>query len=124
MYLTAAKYARILFWAAIVAGFLTFLWPTRVRPWIPISIAGVCGVLYLYVKLYPRRTQRLEWRCPGCGWRPFAIRAWKCKKCGHVWDTFATEGVCPQCGHEHEETACVRCRNIYPNKQWRAPDAE
>lgn len=121
MYLTARKFARMLFWATLVAGFLTFLWPQQVPLWVPLSLAVVCGILFLYVTIYPARTRRPEWRCPVCGWTPFAIAAWQCKKCGHVWDTFATEGACPNCGHHHEETACLRCRKISPNRRWHAP---
>ncbi len=121
MYLAAARYARILFWATLVAGFLTFLWPGVVPIWIPLVLGLVCGGLFLYVVMHPRRTYRLGWRCPHCGWVPFAIRAWKCKKCGMVWDSFATDGRCTRCAHQHDETACIRCRRIAPNWRWHVP---
>jgi len=122
MYLHAVKYNRVLFWAILVAGFLAFLWPAQVPLWLPLGLAGVWLVVFAYVVLYPRQTRRLGWRCPACGWVPFALRAWQCKKCHEVWDSFTTDGACPHCGHQHDETACLRCRQISPNWQWHVPN--
>lgn len=118
MYLAAVKLARILFWSALVVGLLGLLLPRLVPLEWAAVLAGACGVLFLYAVLHVQRTRRPGWRCPECGWVPFALAAWKCKACGGVWDTFSTDGVCPRCGHAHEETACVRCRRISPNPRW------
>ena len=120
MYLTAVKFSRVLLWAAVCAGFLAFLWPRVVPLWLAVSLAGGCAVCWFYVFNHLRTTRRHEYRCPVCGWVPFVIRAWKCKQCGQVWDSFETAGACPRCGHEHEETACLRCKRISPNRDWRS----
>ncbi|HEV3259701.1 MAG TPA: hypothetical protein VG013_22730 [Gemmataceae bacterium] len=118
MYLAAVKLTRILFWAALATGILGLLMPEVVPLWLPLGLAIGCGVLFLYAVAHVQRTRRRERRCPHCGWVPFALNAWKCKGCGLVWDSFATGGVCPRCGHRHEETACPRCRRISPDRQW------
>jgi rubredoxin len=120
MYLVAVKLRRILLWAAFAAGFLSLLFPKFVPLELPIGLAVSCGLLFFYTILHVRSTKRSDLRCPACGWVPFALNAWKCKECGFVWDTFSTDGVCPRCGHDHEETACVRCRRILPNSQWKS----
>lgn len=120
MYLTAVKLARILFWAAVAAAILALLIPEVVPVWLPMSLAGALGSLVLYAVLHVRRTRRWGLRCPSCNWVPFGLEAWKCKECGFVWDTFATEGVCPRCEHEHAEAACVRCRQTAPFRRWAA----
>jgi rubredoxin len=118
MYLFAAKLTRPLFWAALATGILGLLMPDLVPLWLALILAIGCGLLFLYTGLHVRRTRRFEWQCSHCGWVPFALDAWKCKECGFVWDAFDTGGVCPRCGHRHEETACLRCRRVSPNRQW------
>ena len=118
MYLAAVKLTRILFWAALSAGFLGFLLPEFVPLWLSLGLAIACGTFFLYAILHVRRTRRYKLRCPACGWIPFALDVWKCKECGLVWDSFSTAGVCPRCNHKHEETVCVRCRRSFPNGQW------
>jgi predicted RNA-binding Zn-ribbon protein involved in translation (DUF1610 family) len=122
MYLTIARLSRVLFWGALITGLFGMLAPRVVPLTIPLTLAVACGLMMLGMARYVRRTLRYAYRCPACGWVPFALPAWKCKECGFSWDTFATGGVCPQCGHRHDETACVRCRRISPNRSWRVPD--
>ena len=119
MYLAAVKLRRNLLWAAFGAGFLALLFSRFVPPELPVGLAIACGLLFIYAILHVRRTKRGDLRCPGCGWVPFALDAWKCKECGFVWDSFQTDGVCPRCDHAHDEAACVRCRRIFPNRQWK-----
>jgi hypothetical protein len=121
MYLAAVKLARVLFWAALVAGILGLLLPKIIPLGLALGLAVACGAAFLYTVLHVQRTRRAGLRCPECGWVPFALRAWKCKGCGFVWDSFATGGVCPRCGHAHEEAACVRCRRISPYERWARP---
>ncbi len=119
MYLSALKLKRILFPAAVIAVVLALLFPAVV----PFPLAIALGVLWLglfvYTVLHIRMTRRADYRCPECGWAPFALHAWKCKECRFVWDAFATDGVCPHCDHEHDELACVRCRRISSKRAWR-----
>jgi hypothetical protein len=122
MYLALFKLSRILLWATLAALCLALLMPDIVPLWLPLGMAGAWAALVVYGISHVRQTRRPDWRCPLCGWAPFAIAVWKCKVCGQVWDSFATGGTCPRCGHHHEETACLRCRRISPNWQWRAAD--
>lgn len=119
MYLPLVKLLKILFWLALVTGVLALLMPDVVPVWVPLAAGTGCVGLFVYAAIHLRRTRRHGLRCPHCGWVPFALNAWKCKNCKFVWDTFSTDGVCPRCGHKHEETACVRCRKITPNRRWR-----
>jgi predicted RNA-binding Zn-ribbon protein involved in translation (DUF1610 family) len=118
MYLAVAKLTRVLFWAALAVGILALLLPDLVPLSLPLGLAVACGALFLWAALHVRNTRRYGWRCPECGWVPFALNAWKCKECGFVWDTFQTGGICPRCGHGHDDTACLRCRRISSNARW------
>jgi hypothetical protein len=35
-----------------------------------------------------------------------------------VWNTFWTRGLCPGCGHQWQETQCLRCRKMSPHESW------
>jgi predicted RNA-binding Zn-ribbon protein involved in translation (DUF1610 family) len=84
MYLAAVKLRQIFFWAALAAGFLALLFPQFLPLWVPLGLAVLCGLVFLYTILYVRRTLRYDLRCPACGWVPFDLDAWKCKECGFV----------------------------------------
>lgn len=118
MYLPVVKLMRALFWAALATAVLTLLMPNLVPYPVPLVLAAACVGLFLWAALHIRNTRRHGLRCPWCGWTPFALSAWKCKQCRFVWDSFSSDGVCPRCGHAHEETACVRCRRIARNERW------
>ena len=60
-------------------------------------------------------------RCPKCGWRPGPHDRWACK-CGHIWNTFDTGGVCPACLYQWTVTACLRCGEWSPHSEWYAED--
>jgi hypothetical protein len=119
MYIVAVKLTRAFFWGAIVAGILMLLFPQWVPWWIPAGLAIACAGWFSIAAVHIWMTRRREYRCPICGWVPFGLEVWKCKECGFVWDSFSTAGICPRCRHEHEETACVRCRKISKNDAWR-----
>jgi hypothetical protein len=53
-------------------------------------------------------------RCPKCGWRPGPHDRWACR-CGHIWNTFDTGGVCPACLYQWTVTACLRCGEWSPH---------
>ena len=56
-------------------------------------------------------------RCPKCKWTPRAHDRWLCK-CGHVWNTFDTHGVCPACAYAWRDTMCLRCHEWSPHDAW------
>jgi hypothetical protein len=56
-------------------------------------------------------------RCPRCGWVPRREDLWSCR-CGHIWNTFDTRGVCPACRFAWLQTQCPRCRQWSPHADW------
>lgn len=56
-------------------------------------------------------------RCPKCGWVPVQEARWGCK-CGHVWNTFETRGLCPACQHQWEVTLCYGCHETSRHADW------
>lgn len=56
-------------------------------------------------------------RCPKCDWRPRSSDRWQCT-CLHVWNTFDTGGVCPDCGFRWHWTQCLRCHERSPHEDW------
>lgn len=68
-------------------------------------------------------------RCPLCRWRPSASSRWCCygvdtpetppfEGCGAVWNSFATAGRCPGCGHQWRWTSCLRCHEWSLHGDW------
>jgi hypothetical protein len=67
-------------------------------------------------------------RCPLCSWRPKPSSRWSCicsgtpepffEACGTVWNTFATHGRCPGCGHQWRWTTCLRCNEPSLHVDW------
>jgi hypothetical protein len=67
-------------------------------------------------------------RCPLCRWRPAASSLWYCDDCGYpeyffdgcgtAWNTFATRGLCPGCGHQWRWTACLNCAGWSLHEEW------
>ena len=56
-------------------------------------------------------------RCPKCAWEPGREDHWSCA-CLHVWNTFATGGVCPACQRQWLETQCPRCDGWSQHLAW------
>lgn len=56
--------------------------------------------------------------CPKCHWQPDGGEYWWCNKCNHVWNTFATYGKCPSCGHVYKDTQCPACSIFSPHVDW------
>jgi len=56
-------------------------------------------------------------RCPKCGYEPKRSDRWLCH-CLHIWNTFATGGVCPACQYAWKDTACPRCHEWSPHRDW------
>jgi DNA-directed RNA polymerase subunit RPC12/RpoP len=72
------------------------------------------------------RTRRI--RCPLCRWQPTPDSSWACRSdgspepffggCGTIWNTFATRGRCPGCGHRWRWTSCLRCEQWSLHEDW------
>ena len=56
-------------------------------------------------------------RCPKCRWVPIQKARWSCK-CGHRWNTFETQGICPSCQYQWEVTLCPGCHESSPHADW------
>lgn len=63
----------------------------------------------------PRRTGFL---CPSCRQPPIIGQLWRCRQCGHAFDTFESNGACPQCGAQPATTQCPECGQQYPFANW------
>jgi Zn-dependent protease len=58
--------------------------------------------------------------CPVCGVPPPCGDFWGCGKCRKTFDTFATRGVCPNCGTQFAVTSCPECGSQRPMTEWAA----
>jgi hypothetical protein len=58
--------------------------------------------------------------CPVCKAVPPQGAFWGCGKCRKPFDTFATGGVCPNCGVQYGVTSCPECGNVRPMNEWAA----
>lgn len=56
--------------------------------------------------------------CPWCKAAPPLGDFWKCAKCGTSFDTFQTQGVCPNCASRFSVTHCVDCGRAHPMSDW------
>ncbi len=64
--------------------------------------------------------RRPGFACPSCKTAPLLGAFWRCDACRQGFDTFATGGICPHCGHEHSRTICIDCQQISPMSEWAA----
>jgi len=60
---------------------------------------------------------RAKQRCPQCQWIPLPSDTWVCT-CGHRWNTFETQGRCPDCDKLWDTTWCQKCRKSSPHAAW------
>ena len=104
--------AATLVWAAVTRNgwFIALAIYAIMRSWSGLQQAGRIGRL---LKLPRHETIT----CPGCGNSPPAAPLWRCA-CGVAFDTFATGGICPQCGRPFTVTACPHCGQAFPFEQW------
>jgi len=58
--------------------------------------------------------------CPVCRMAPPQGAFWLCGKCRKPFDTFATGGLCPNCGAQYNVTSCPECGNLRPIEEWLA----
>lgn len=60
---------------------------------------------------------QLKIACPKCSWEPDGASHWACS-CGHIWDTFETQGVCPSCNKQWKHTQCPTCEGWSVHDDW------
>jgi Zn-dependent protease len=56
--------------------------------------------------------------CPACKSAPPKGAFWACGKCRKPFDTFETQGVCPNCGVQYAATSCPECGSLQPFSEW------
>jgi Zn-dependent protease len=56
--------------------------------------------------------------CPVCKVAPPRGAFWVCGKCRKAFDTFETQGVCPNCGTQFAVAFCPECGNLRPMSEW------
>jgi hypothetical protein len=58
--------------------------------------------------------------CPGCGLSPRVGTMWVCAPdgCGAAFDTFATQGRCPNCDARFTWTQCPHCHRSSAHEAW------
>ncbi len=65
-----------------------------------------------------RVPKRPGFSCTDCRERPPQGSIWLCPSCGHRFDAFATDAVCPHCQNVLPAVACVHCGTARPIAQW------
>ncbi|HKW29281.1 MAG TPA: site-2 protease family protein [Verrucomicrobiae bacterium] len=63
----------------------------------------------------PRRN---GFACPNCQTAPPQGAFWLCGKCRNPFDTFATQGLCPNCNTQYSATSCPECGTLHPFSKW------
>lgn len=53
--------------------------------------------------------RRLGYLCPSCRTAPPLGAFWRCGQCGQMFDTFATNAMCPNCSARFGATMCLDC---------------
>lgn len=56
-------------------------------------------------------------KCPKCHWIPNQETKWLCS-CGYAWNTFNTNGICPNCSINWNITACLSCGTYSAHSEW------
>jgi Zn-dependent protease len=59
--------------------------------------------------------------CPWCKSAPPLGEFWACGQCGQLFDTFATQGVCPYCAARFSGTRCLDCGRPFSTDEWIVP---
>ena len=65
-----------------------------------------------------RAPRRDGYFCPNCRTAPPQGEFWICGKCRKPFDTFATQGLCPNCGVQYTATSCPECGTMRPFREW------
>jgi Zn-dependent protease len=69
----------------------------------------------LRVAKLPRRP---GFACPSCRTAPPIGAYWQCSACGQAFDTFQTQGICPNCATRFDLTRCLDCAEQHPMNEW------
>ena len=64
--------------------------------------------------------RREGFACPVCQTAPPQGALWRCGKCRNAFNTFVTQGVCPNCGTQFASISCPECGNQRPMSEWMA----
>ena len=64
--------------------------------------------------------RRASFACPDCKMAPPQGTFWICGKCRKPFDTFATLGLCPNCGVQYTATSCPECGTMHAFNDWMA----
>jgi Zn-dependent protease len=56
--------------------------------------------------------------CPSCHVPPPAAPYWRCLRCQHPFDPFASNAVCPNCQAQYAEIWCLECAAWAPIEEW------
>ncbi len=70
---------------------------------------------------FAKLPRHVGFACPACKTSPPIGEFWKCGKCGQAFDTFQTQGVCPQCATQFPVTKCMDCGEAHPISEWAVP---
>jgi hypothetical protein len=62
--------------------------------------------------------RREGFACPSCRTAPMLGEKWKCDLCGQAFDTFETQGVCPNCAKQFPMTMCGDCGEWHQMSEW------
>ena len=62
--------------------------------------------------------RREGFACPVCKTAPPQGPFWVCGKCRKPFDTFVTQGICPNCGVQYGVAFCPECGNLRPLSEW------
>ena len=65
-----------------------------------------------------RLPRREGFACPSCRSAPPLGAYWQCGKCGQLFDTFQSGGVCPNCAAQFVATMCLDCQEQHPMNDW------
>ena len=69
----------------------------------------------LRIAKLPRRP---GFACPSCRTAPPLGAFWRCAQCEQLFDTFETQGVCPNCSARYSTTTCLDCQAQSSLEAW------
>jgi Zn-dependent protease len=114
--------ATIIGFVGIIAFIPILLWVNHLWYYLLAGFALLncwSGLMQARVLLRVANAPRREgYRCPDCHTAPPRGNFWVCGKCRKPFDTFATQGVCPNCGIQYSATSCPECGALRPFNEW------
>jgi Zn-dependent protease len=106
-----------------VAAFLLFafrsgsLWIGAIAIFMLLNCWGGLRHSFALLKL-AKLPRRAGVECPECKTAPPVGDLWRCSNCRIGFDTFASQGVCPNCAAQFAVTRCLDCGRMSPLSQW------